>query len=217
MLQNNDPVLNETCELLGIAKCKTQDQLIRDMLASTASAINCTGGSNGDNPTQITISDINEATTQLLNNDAWTILDNIQGEDRFATAPVRAAYFGMCHTNLTKSLENVTGFVNKWNYASPQNTLRSEWGAAGNCRFLVSSVGSVTPNASNRGADVYNVLISGQEAYGVVEQDGLTSAFLYLPAIFSGPVGLNASVAVKFMQVPRILQDLWIVNLRATI
>jgi replicative DNA helicase len=35
-LQNQDPVLNETAELLGLSLRMTEDQLTRDMLAATA-------------------------------------------------------------------------------------------------------------------------------------------------------------------------------------
>jgi N4-gp56 family major capsid protein len=46
-LQNQDPVLNEAAARLGVSLRQTEDQLTRDMLASTASAINCVGGVNG--------------------------------------------------------------------------------------------------------------------------------------------------------------------------
>ena len=82
-LQNQDPVLNETAELLGLSLRMTEDQITRDMLASTATMYNCTGGSNGDLPTNLSLSDIDEVTAALLTNDAWMILDNIGGEDRF--------------------------------------------------------------------------------------------------------------------------------------
>lgn len=61
--------------------------MTRDMLASTASFINCVGGTNGDNPTNLTRSDVDDVTKTLLGNNAYTILDNIEGEDRFGTAP----------------------------------------------------------------------------------------------------------------------------------
>ena len=48
-LQNQDPVLNECARRLGVSLRQTEDQLTRDMLASTASFINCTGGVNGRN------------------------------------------------------------------------------------------------------------------------------------------------------------------------
>ena len=70
---------------------QTEDQLTRDMLAATAAFINCTSGVNGDNPTEITRPDVDEVVRTLLDNNAYTVLDNIEGEDRFGTAPVRDA------------------------------------------------------------------------------------------------------------------------------
>jgi len=46
-LQNQDPVLNEAAQRLGVSLRQTEDQLMRDMLASTASFINCVNGTNG--------------------------------------------------------------------------------------------------------------------------------------------------------------------------
>lgn len=50
------------------------------MLASTASFINCVGGTNGDNPTEITRSDIDDVVRVLLGNDAYTIGDYMEGK-----------------------------------------------------------------------------------------------------------------------------------------
>jgi hypothetical protein len=61
---------------------QTEDELTRDMLNSTASFINCVGGANGDNPTEITRSDVDTAIRTLVNNNAYTISDMIEGEDR---------------------------------------------------------------------------------------------------------------------------------------
>ena len=216
-LQNQDPVLNECAARLGLSLRQTEDQLTRDMLVSTAAFINCTGGVNGDNPTQITRSDVNTVVRTLLNNNAYTIMDNIEGEDKFGTAPVRDAYFALCSTNLTGNLDNVAGFIQKNQYPAPMNALKSEWGAVGNLRFLVSSIGSVTANASMLGANVYNIPCVGMEAYACIEQDGYSSSFVYRPPIFDGPLALNASVGYKFAEVPRITNDLWVINLRATL
>jgi len=216
-LQNQDPVLNECAARLGVSLRQTEDQLTRDMLVSTAAFINCTGGVNGDNPTQITRSDVNTVVRTLLNNNAYTIMDNIEGEDKFGTAPVRDAYFALCSTNLTGNLDNVAGFIQKNQYPAPMNALKSEWGAVGNLRFLVSSIGSVTANASMLGANVYNIPCVGMEAYACIEQDGYSSSFVYRPPIFDGPLALNASVGYKFAEVPRITNDLWVINLRATL
>lgn len=217
-LQAQDPVLNECAERLGVSMRQTEDQLTRDMLAASASFLNAVGGVNGDNPTEITRSDIDDVVSVLMGNDAYMILDNIEGEDKFATAPVRDAYFAMTHTKMTKGLESINGFIQKNQYPSPMNALRSEWGAAGNVRFLVSSIGSISYNASNQGADVYNTFIVGMESYACVEQDGMSSQFIYLPpTIAGGPLAQNATVGYKFMECPRILNDEWLINLRSTL
>lgn len=201
----------------GSNKQQTEDQLTRDMLAATASFINCTGGTNGDTPTNIDISDVQTVVRTLLTNNAYTILDNIEGEDKFGTAPVRDAYFALCSTQLTGNLDSMSGFIQKSQYPSPMNALYSEWGAAGNLRFLISSIGSQSPQASALGATVFNIFCTGMEAYASIEQDGYSAAFIYRPPIYDGPLALNASVGYKFAQVPRILNDLWIINLRATL
>lgn len=216
-LQSQDPVLNEAAARLGVSLRQTEDELTRNMLASTASFINCVGGVNGDNPTEISRSDVDEVVRTLLNNDAYTVMDNIEGEDKFGTAPVRDAYFALASTQLTGNLDNVAGFIQKNQYPSPMNALRSEWGAIGNLRFLVSSIGSVTPASSNLGADVYNIFCVGMEAYACIEQDGYSASFIYRPPIYDGPLALNASVGYKFAEVPRITNDLWVINLRASL
>jgi N4-gp56 family major capsid protein len=209
--------LNECAARLGVSLRQTEDQLTRDMLASTASFINCTGGVNGDNPTEITRSDVNTVVRALLNNNAYTIMDNIEGENKFGTAPVRNAYFALCSTQLTGNLDAVSGFTQVNQYPAPMNALQSEWGAIGNLRFLISSIGSSVTNGSALGNNVYNIFCVGMEAYACIEQDGYSAAFIYRPPIYDGPLALNASVGYKFAEVPRITNDLWVLNLRTTL
>lgn len=187
------------------------------MLAATASATNCVNGVNGDSPTEISRSDIDNIIRQLLNNNAYSIMDNIDGANKFGTAPVRKAYFALCNTNLTGNLDSVFGFTSVAQYPSPMNILDSEWGAISNLRFLISSIGSFVPNASALGANVFNIFCVGMEAYACIEQDGYSAQFIYRPPIYDGPLALNASVGYKFAEVPRITNDLWVLNLRATL
>lgn len=208
--------MNECAARLGVSLRQTEDQLTRDMLAATAAFINCTGGVNGDVPTEISRSDVDTVVRSLLNNNAYTIMDNIEGEDKFGTAPVRDAFFALCSTQLTGNLDNVAGFIHKNQYPSPMNALRSEWGSIGNLRFLVSSIGSQVLNGSSLGNTVFNIFCVGMEAYACIDQDGYSASFIYRPPIYDGPLALNASVGYKFAEVPRITNDLWIINLRAT-
>lgn len=135
----------------------------------------------------------------------------------FGTAPVRDAYFALGSTDLIGQLDAVSGFIAKAQYPAPMNALESEWGAISNLRFLLSSIGSQTPNASSLGNTVYNIFCCGMEGYACVEQDGYSAQFIYLPPQFSGPLALNSSVGYKFAEVPRLLNDLWVLNLRCTL
>lgn len=215
-LQAQDPVLNEASLRLGVSLRQTEDELTRNMLASTASFINCTGGTNGDNPTELSRSDVDEVIKTLATANAYTISDVIEGENKFGTSPVRDSYFVMASTQLIGDLERVTGFVPKANYPM-QDGLRPEWGNISNTRWLLSSIGSSSANASLNGADVYNCFVCGMEAYACIEQDGYSAQFIYRPPIYDGPLALNASVGYKFAEVPRITNDAWVINLRTTL
>ena len=216
-LQNQDPVLNEASQRLGVSLRQTEDELTRDMLASTASFVNGVNGTNGDNPTELAREDIDGIIRVLMSNNAYSIADGIEGEDRFGTAPVRDAFFALGNTNLIGDLDRVTGFIAKVQYPNQDRVLRPEYGSVSNLRFLLSSIGSLSQNASLNGADIYNVFCCGLEAFCCIEQDGYSAQFIYRPPIYDGPLALNASVGYKFATCPRITNDLWVINLRATL
>lgn len=209
--------MNEAAQRLGVSLRQTEDELTRNMLASTASFINCTGGVNLDSPTEMTRFDVDNVIQTLAGNNAYTISDNIEGDLKFGTAPVRDAYFALGSTNLIRTIEGVTGFIAKAQYPSDMQTLRPEWGSISNLRFLLSSIGSYTANASALGADIYNIFCVGMEAYACIEQDGYSAQFIYRPPIYDGPLALNSSVGYKFAEVPRITNDAWVINLRSTL
>jgi len=100
---------------------------------------------------------------------------------------------------------------------STLKTVSSEWGSINNVRVMLSSVGSVEPNASRIGNSVYNVFVQGLESLGIVEQDNYTAKFLYRPPVFSDPLFQNVTLGTVFAQVPRILNDLWLTKMRCTL
>jgi N4-gp56 family major capsid protein len=217
MFVNQDPVLNQTVSLLAQSMRETEDELIRNMLAGSASVVNCTNGVNGDNPTSLSRRDIDSVVLALLNNDALMISDNIEGTLRFGTAPIRDAFWGMVNTNILDDLEAVSGFISEAQYPSNMNILNAEWGSVGNVRFLYSSKGSISPNASLNGNTVYNIFVAGQESYAIVDLTQATASFIYTPP--GGPTDPLRRLqlgAWKMAQVPRILNDAWIFNLRCT-
>ena len=163
--ESNRMVLNEAAQRLGVSLRQTEDRLIRDQLLATSAFFNCTNGVDGDVPTEITRADIDGVIRALRGNNAYSFLSGVEGENKFGTAPVRDAYFALGHTDMIGQLDAVNGFTQKWNYPSQQSTLDAEWGCVANLRFLLSSVGSLTPQASANGNTVYNNFCVARESF----------------------------------------------------
>lgn len=216
-ITNEDPVLNSAAARLGQAMRETQDAVQRDNLESSASIINCVGGTNGDLPTEMALSDVDAVVTVLQNNSAEYITNMIEGQNRFGTSPIGDSYGCMLTTRMIPVLNNISGFVRKFQYPNVSETLSTEWGGVNNIRFFVSEQGSITPNASLAGNDVANCFVAAKESYKVVWQAGGKARFIYLPPGYNNdPCMLRHTAGCSFYQGQCITNDLWIQNLRST-
>ena len=210
-------MLNSAAARLGQSLRETQDVLQRDNLEATASIVNCVGGTNGDVPTEMSISDVDDITALLQDNDGEYIMVKIPGENKIATSPVGDSYGCMLTTRMIPVMNNMTGFIRKFQYPNVNVTLDSEWGAVNNVRFFVSSQGSVTQSASLLGADVANCFVTAKEGYKVVWQAGGKARFIYLPPGYNNdPCMLRHTAGCSFYQGQCITNDLWVQNLRST-
>lgn len=211
-----DRVLNEASRLLAQNMAQTIDEVTRDVLASTSSVLQCSNGVNGSTPTELTKADIDAAVKTLLGNEAEMISEVVTGTDQFGTSPVRPSFWGYIDTDLLDDLENVSNFLNTSQYPGDQKVvLDSEWGATGNVRWLYTSVGSVSSAAT----PVYNNIIVGKEAYGVVHLRSESGEFYVEPLGSAGsadPLHQRGSVGWQHPFVARILNDAFMLNLEAT-
>ena len=57
--------------------------ILRDYIVSAASVINAGGGANGDNPTNLGVSDFSLVAATLDTNNAYKFISGIEGMDRF--------------------------------------------------------------------------------------------------------------------------------------
>jgi N4-gp56 family major capsid protein len=190
-ITNEDPVLNSAAARLGQAMRETQDSLVRDSLESSASVVNSVGGSNGDLPTEMSLSDVDDIVTLLQNNSGEYITNMIPGELKIGTSPIGDAYGCMLTTRMIPVLNNLQGFVRKFQYPNINETIASEWGGLNNVRFFVSEQGSVSPNASLAGNDVANCFVTAKEGYKVVWQSGGKARFIYLPPGYNNDPCIN--------------------------
>jgi N4-gp56 family major capsid protein len=203
--------------VLGQSLRETEDQLARSMMEGSFPPVNCTG-TNGDNPGNCVPLDFSKAVRLLRTANAQFIMDMIEGENKFGTAPVRTAFFALAHTNLSADLDQMVGFINVANYANNSNLLIPEWGTIRNVRFLLSSLGSVSVGASALGNDVYNMFIPGQESYDMVDLDGYSAQFIYAPPEIASPrLRLYQTAGWKMAQVFNTTNTSWALNLRCTL
>ena len=210
-----DRVLNESARLLAQNMAQTMDEVTRDVLATTGSTLECSNGSNGNTPTELTKADIDAATKTLLSNDAEMISEVIEGNMKFGTAPVRPAFFAYIHTDLLDDLEACSNFLSSSDYPSSQRVLDNEWGATSNVRWLYTSIGSV----SSASPAVYNNFIVGKEAYAVVNLGSESGDFYVEPLGSAGaadPLHQRGSVGWQHPFTARILNDAFMINLEAT-
>ncbi|HEY5236105.1 MAG TPA: N4-gp56 family major capsid protein [Rhabdochlamydiaceae bacterium] len=216
-ITNEDPVLNSAAARLGQSLRETQDSLVRDELEATASIINCVGGTNGDLPTEMALSDVDDVVTVLQNNSGEYITQIVEADLKFGTAPVGDSYGCMLTTQMIPVLNNIQGFIRKFQYPHISETLATEWGGVNNVRFFVSEQGSITPNASLLGANIANAFVSAKEAYKVVWQTGGKARFIYLPPGYNNdPCMLRHTAGCSMYQGQCITNDLWLQNLRST-
>jgi N4-gp56 family major capsid protein len=210
-----DRVLNEAARLLAQNLGQTMDGVTRDVLASTASTVQCANGVNGNTPTELTKADLDAAVFTLLGNDAEMISEVVVGRDAFGTAPVRPAFWAYIDTALMDDLESVSNFVHSSQYPNQQSVLDSEWGTTGNIRWLYTSVGSV----SAASPAVYDNFIIGKESYAVVHLGSESGEFYVEPLGSAGsadPLHQRGTVGWQHPFVSRILNDAFMLNLQST-
>lgn len=201
-----------------VAMRQSEDLILRDYVISAASDINAAGGTNGDNPTDLGMTDFSLVATTLDTNNAYKFTSGMEGMDKFGTGPVRSAYFMLSSTELQSDFDGLVGagFKSQWDYPTPAEALPSEYGSAYNIRVLTSSEAPVARNASDMGSDVYYNTVFGKQALTHVAQDGFSMNLIYRDPYYSGMLAQNATLAVKFAQAQAITQDTGIRNLLST-
>lgn len=209
-----DEVLNQAARLLAQNLGQTVDEVTRDVLASTSSVYACANGSNGETPTELTKSDLDVAIKTLLGQDALMMSPSIDGANKFATAPVRQAFWGLMDTDLLDDLEACSNFQSAANYPQ-RDAIEGEWGATSNIRWLYTSVGSV----SSASPAVYNNFVLAKEAYAIVHLRSESGEF-YIKSLGSAgsgdPLNQRGSIGWQHPFVSRILNDNFMLNVLAT-
>lgn len=216
-LSQQDSVLNDRAMLMGQQMKQTYDELIRDLLLSTASQINCTQGGGADTPTPVSGADLNDLRTSMKRANAMKISAQISAENKIATAPVRSAYWCMGHVDIQTDLENIAGYIPAVNYPNGQPVLEYEEGNYRDFRFMLTTLGAKEANASLLGNDVYSIITTGDQAYGMVNMANAMTFRAWPAGGNSDPLELQYAAAWKAWWAPVLLNDAWLQLLRCTL
>ena len=216
VLWQNSKTLTKFTALLGQWLREKEDLLMRDLFASSVSYINATGGLNGDQPSNLSLNDVNNIENILLGNDARTMLTDLEATLRFGTAGVRDAFIALANTNLSADLQKVQGVLLKSAYPTQEGIRPEEYCSISRFRFFVSSKGAKTPGISLRGNTVYTIPMYGLEAAAKIEQNNYTAVLGYRPPWVVSSVAQNSQLYAKFAIARAITNQNWISGLNVT-
>lgn len=216
VLYENSKTLTKFTALLGQWLREKEDLLMRDLFSSSVSYVNATGGLNGDQPSNISLNDVNNIENILSGNDARTMLTSLEATDRFGTAGVRDAFIALANTNLQSDLQKVQGVIIKSAYPSQVGIRPEEYCSISRFRFFVSSKAAKTPGISLKGNTVYTIPMYGLEAAAKIEQNNYTAVIGYRPPWVVSSVAQNSQLYAKFAIARAITNQNWISGLNVT-
>jgi len=193
-----------------------EDLLMRDLFSSSVSYINATGGGNGDSPSNISLNDVNNIESILLNNDGRTMLESIDAMNKFSTGPTRDSFLALASTSLTRDLQGIQGVLLKNAYPSQEGLRPEEYCSVSRFRFFVSSKAAKKPGASMRGNTVYTIPMFGLEAAAKIEQNQYTAVIGSRPSWVVSNVAQNSGLYARFAIARAITNTNWVSGLNVT-
>lgn len=224
---HEDPILNEMSSLLSEQAAQVKEGLIWNVIRAGTSVIY-----SGAATSRITVSapvgesDLALAQRVLKNNLAKPITKMISASVNVATEPVAGGYIGFGHTNLEQDLRDLTGFVVREAYSSIAPLMEQEIGKFQDIRFILSpqfapfygagevGTGGGDVLATNGAADVFPIVIIGQDAFGVTALKGYESAAMavknpQMGSSYEDPLGQRGFMSWKMWFVATILNEAW--------
>lgn len=207
--------VSETKEIIRYAVLRAGTNVYYSGSATTRATVNGT----------ISRGDLRRIYRGLKRNRAKEIGQVIAATANVATEPVGRAYFAVCHTDLDSDWKNVSGFTPVEKYSSTTKAMDGEIGKVENIRVITSDLFSpflasgtsgstyLTNGSSGTGAaDVYPILIFGQDSYAIVPLQGKNAVKINVinptPSI-SDPCGQKGVVSWKMYDGCVILNELW--------
>ena len=228
---HEDPVLQDATTQVGENIGRTMEALNWAVIRAGTSVFYANGTARTDVNTPVSLTKLRAAVRYLKQMKAMKITKVLSGSSDFSTRPVEAAYVAVCHTDVESDVRGLAGFTPVAEYGSRQPIAEQEFGSVEEIRFVTSAdlsvfadgggtkAGSGTTMVSTSGtsADVYPIVIMGQDSWGHVALRGKNAL---APSIIpvgklekSDPLGQRGSVGAKFYHAALILNQTWMTRI----
>lgn len=228
---HEDPVLKDASQECGDNIGRTMEALNWGVLRAGTSVVYANGTARTDVNTPISLTKLRQVVKGLKAQKAKQITKILDASVNYGTRAVEAAYVAVCHTDLESDIRNLSGFLPVAEYGSRKTVHENEFGTVENIRFVTSpdldpiadgggaKAGSGTTMASTSGtsADVYPILVFGENAYGTVPLRGMGAVE---PSIIpvgqktkDDPLGQRGYVGWKAWHLCLILNQTWMTRL----
>lgn len=235
-----DPIFSETVRLLGIQGAELSDLVTFGGIVGGTNVFfestSLAGTSIATTAGSIKPSTLDRITTQLMSSRAKFIVNMSKATTQVSTQGLLPGYIAGVHTDLLSDLNHMSGFIQIHQYPASAQLWPGELGSYGRIRFVDASLGlppalnlgptvgadSTAPAGGNTNligstnADIYPILIVGEDSFGIVPLSGKGSVSVKTVPVGrpsdSDPHGQRGSVAFDFWKASAILNDDWIVR-----
>ena len=228
---HEDPVLNDATIQAGENIGRTIEALNYAVVRAGTSVFYANGTARTSVNTPVSLNKFRAAVRYLKGQKAMKITKILSGSSDFATRPVEASFVAVCHTDVESDIRNLAGFTPVAEYGQRSPISEYEFGTVEEIRFITSA--DLTPFADAGGviagaqgtmvstsgvnADVYPIIIFGQDAWGMVALRGQGAVS---PSIIpvgqktkDDPLGQRGYVGWKTWYAGLILNQTWMTRI----
>ena len=225
---HEDPILQSGMQLHGQQAGESFEMLTYLTLRAGTNVVYANGSARNAVNTKVSLGKLRSAVRTLNKNKCRKKTTILAPSVNYKTQAIEAAYVAVCHTDLEPDIRDLAGFVPVSQYGSRQPICPQEFGSVENVRFITTTIASPFADAggldgdavlstTGTNADVYPIIIFGEDAYGTVALKGRESAEILVrnpgKPEKGNELGQTGSIGWKGWHVAARLNEAWMVRL----
>lgn len=225
---HEDPILQGMMQIHGQQASESFETLTYLTLRAGTNVVYANGSARNAVNTKVSLGKVRSAVRTLNKNKCRKKSTILAPSVNYKTQAIEAAYVAVCHTDLEPDIRDLQGFVPVSQYGSRQTICPQEFGSVENVRFITTTIatpfadaggldGDTVLSTTGTNADVYPILIFGEDAYGTVALKGKDAAEILVrnpgKPEKGNELGQTGSVGWKGWHVAARLNEAWMVRL----